>query len=208
MQPFPTPDLFWQPGETRLHVYALPGRGGQPALLELVDRAAAVCARFGETNVPVPEEWLHMTVRMISLDAREVGPGQRADLAESLVSTLSGLAPFTLRVKGLTVTNAGVIVAFDDDGPQGLWRRMSAGVREAIGGSCGADALHFEPGRPHVSLTYCSRATDSAPIQDALRAVPHQREPFTIDALHLVDVLQDANAHTYTWRHLVRIPLG
>ena len=212
MKPFPTPESFWLPGETRLHVYALPTRDEQPALLQLIDRAAEVCARFVDTNVPVREEWLHATVRMVSLDAREIEPERRTALVESLAASVADLSPLTLHVRELIATDAGVLVTFDDDegtaGADGAWHRMSVRVREAIGRSCGPEAVGFDPKPPHVSLTYCSRATDSAPIQEALLGVPHAREPFYVAALHLVDVLQDADAHTYTWRHLARIPLG
>ncbi|HEU5332294.1 MAG TPA: 2'-5' RNA ligase family protein [Actinocrinis sp.] len=213
MKPFPTPEHYLRPGETRLHIYALPTRDEQPALFRLIDRAGAVCARFGGTNVPVREEWLHATVRMVSLDARGIDSGQRAALVEALGAGLADLEPFTLHVSELTATDAGVMLGFDDDADAAAeagtaWHRMSVRVREAIGRSCGPGALGFEPGPPHVSLTYCSHETDSAPIQEALRAAPHAREPFHVDALHLVDVLQDADAHAYTWRHLARIPLG
>ena len=214
MKPFPGPESLWRPGETRLHVYALPTRAEQPSLLRLVDQAGAVCARFADTNVPVREEWLHATVRMVSLDAREIEPARRTFLAESLAASVADLSPFTLHVRDLVATDAGVMLAFDDNddaaggGPEGPWQRMSARVRDAIGRSCGPEALGFDPKPPHVSLTYCSRATDSAPIQEALLAVPHAGEPFRVSALHLVDVVQNADAHTYTWRHLARVQLG
>lgn len=209
MKPFPRPESSWRPGETRLHVYVLPTRAEQPSLLRLIDQAGEVCARFADTNVPVREEWLHATVRMVSLDAREIEPARRTSLAESLAASVADLSPFTLHVRDLVATDAGVMLAFDDAaGPDGPWQRMSVRVREAIGRSCGPGALGFDPKPPHVSLTYCSRATDSAPVQEALSAVPHAGEPFHVTALHLVDVIEDADAHTYTWRHLARVPLG
>lgn len=209
MKPFPRSESAWRPGETRLHVYALPVRAEQPALFRLIDRAGEVCARFADTNVPVREQWLHATVRMVSLDAREIDAGQRTALVESLAASAAELSPFTLHVRELVATDAGVLLAFDDAAESdGAWSRMSARVGAAIGRSCGAQALGFDPKPPHVSLTYCSHATDSAPIQEALLAVPHAREPFLVDALHLVDVTEDADEHTYTWRHLARVPLG
>lgn len=209
MKPFPRPESAWRPGETRLHVYALPTRAEQPALLQLIDRAGEVCARFGDTNVPVREEWLHATVRMVSLDAREIEPGQRTALVESLAASVADFSPFTLHVCEPVATDAGVMLAFDDAAESDdAWSHMSARVRSAIGRSCGAEALGFDPKPPHVSLTYCSHATDSAPIQDALLTVPHAREPFLVDALHLVDVVQNVDEHTYTWRHIARVPLG
>jgi hypothetical protein len=209
MRPFPPPNLVWPRGETRLHVYAVPDRAGNPALLDLIDRARPVCNEFADSNVLVEEEWLHATVQQIACDARTLGEHQRSLLAGELEQALRSLAPFTLNTAGFCVGTAGVLLDLDGDQIGEPWHMLSARVADAIGRICGPQALSFDPGPPHLSLTYCSRETDSGDLQGRLRRqVRPSRAPFTVREVQLLDVIQNADAHTYTWRHVARIPLG
>jgi 2'-5' RNA ligase superfamily protein len=209
MRPFPPPDEVWPAGETRLHVYAVPDRAANADLLNLVDRARPVCAQFADSNVPVDEEWLHTTVRQIVRDARGVGEHQRRLLAGELAQSVSGLAPFTLIVSGLSVGTGGVLLDLDDDGPGGPWRELSGRVTQAIARVCGPESVTYDPGAPHISVTYCRREIDSGELESALRQhVRPARASFVVREVHLVDVIQDADAHTYTWRNIARVPLG
>ena len=208
MKPFPPPELTWRPDESRLHVYALPRRAANEALMDVISRAQTIVGeRFRETNVPVLEEWLHATIRMIAVDAREIGASQRIDFAGALTARLSGLGPVTLTVADLVATDAGVALYFADDRPGGLWHELGMRVQSVVTAIFGQEAASFAPGPAHISLTYCARAIDSAPIHEALAGLRCEGVPFYFDGVELVDVIQDADAHTYSWRCVSRVPL-
>lgn len=206
MRPFPPQNEVWLTGETRLHVYAVPDRAANADLLNLVDRARLVCAEFADSNVLVDEEWLHATVRQIVRDARDVGEHQRWLLAGELQQSVSGLVPVMLTASGLSAGTGGVLLDLDGGEP---WHELSRRVTQAIARVCGPESITYDPGPPHISVTYCRREIDSGQLESALRQhVRPARAPFVVREVHLVDVIQDADTHTYTWRNIARVPLG
>jgi hypothetical protein len=76
---------------------------------------------------------------------------------------VSGLAPFTLTVSGVSVGTSGVLLDLDDDGPGKPWHELSQRVTQAIARVCGPESVTYDPGAPHISLTYCRliRGSDS-----------------------------------------------
>lgn len=209
MRPFPPPNEVWPTEETRLHVYVMPNRAANADLLDLVDQARSVCAQFADSNVFVDEQWLHATVRQIVRDARGVGEHQRYLLTGELTQSVSGLAPFMLAVSGLSAGSGGVLLDLDGHGPGQPWHELSGRVAQAIARVCGPGSVTYDPGPPHISLTYCRREIDSGRVESALRQhMRLVRASFVVREVHLVDVIQDVGAHTYTWRNIARIPLG
>jgi hypothetical protein len=213
MRPFPTPELTWRPGESFLHVYALPAVGRDAPLGDLISRARAVGAAGGGPLAPVPDRWLHATVQMITVPAAEISRSMRNRLTTVLAGHLSGLPPLDLIVGPPLCGTGGVILditALDATGhlTDAPWQQVRGRAETAIRQVLGGQALRYEPGPPHISLAYAAADTDSGPIQASLQRVRPGRAGWRMDALDLVDVTQDAAAHTYTWRPIARILLG
>jgi hypothetical protein len=213
MRPFPPPELVWAPGESYLHVYAVPATNWNIGLAELVSRARAVAAATCGALVPVADQWLHATVQMITVPAGRIdGPGREA-LAAALAVQLAGIPPMDLTVGPPLCGTGGVVLdAIAADGSDiagdGPWQALRDRTEHAIRQVIGNEGLNYDPGPPHVSVAYAARHADSGPVQSSLQRIRPGRARWRVDAVELLDVVQDAHAHTYTWRPLARIPFG
>jgi len=148
---------------------------------------------------------------MLSLPAAHLPDGGVERLAAALRGALADLAPFTLTAGSPLAGTGSVELDLDGDLPGQSWARLSERVGDAIGEVFGPAALQYRPPPPHLTVAYCARATDSGRIQSALRRrVRPSHAPMTVDAVHLLDVHQDAHQHTYTWptQTAIRIPLA
>jgi hypothetical protein len=212
VRPFPPPELTWQPGESFLHVYALPDVSTCPELAGLISRARAVAEAQGGFLVPVPDQWLHATVQMITVPAASIGPPVLAALRDALGAELAGLSPIELAVGPALCGNGGVVLDITGNrvgGPSdGPWQRLRGRVEAAIMRVVGEGALGYEPGPPHISVAYAAAEADSGPIQASLQQIRPGRATWQVTGVELVDVCQDAAGHRYTWRDVARIKLG
>jgi hypothetical protein len=213
VRPFPPPELTWRPCESFLHVYALPDTARNPALAELAGRVRAVVAACGGAVMPVPDQWLHATIQMVTVPAAQLPRPLRGALARELAARLAGIPPLDLLAGPPLAGDGGVVLdvtAMDGTGnmTDAPWRLLRERVETAIGIAVGAQALRYEPGPPHISIGYAAAEADSGPVQAGLQRIRPGRARWRLDAVELVDVSQDAVAHCYTWRRVARIPLG
>lgn len=213
MRPFPPPELMWAPGESYLHVYALPAADRSIALSELVSQTRAVAAATCGALVPVPDQWLHATVQMITVPAARIDRPCREALAAALAVHLADVPPMDLTVGPPLCGTGGVVldataVEGADGASDGPWRALRDRTEDAIRQVIGSHGLTYDPGPPHMSVAYAARHADSGPVQSSLQRIRPGRARWRVGAVELLDVVQDARAHTYTWRPLTRIPLG
>ncbi|HEV2637264.1 MAG TPA: 2'-5' RNA ligase family protein [Actinocrinis sp.] len=215
MEPFLPPTMVWPPGETRWHCYALPDRIRDPALADLIDRTrAAALAAAADALAPVEDQWAHATVHMISRPAAELAPGAVQALASTLTRSLAGLPAFRLPAGSASAGTGSVLLGLNEDVPGRPWNTLSGLVDQAIGAHFGPRAQQYRPPPPHLSMAYCAKPTDTAAIESSLQTVRAAQQPtkawMTINEVYLVDVHQDAIAHTYTWNKetAIRIPLA
>ncbi|SDT74538.1 hypothetical protein SAMN04489716_7013 [Actinoplanes derwentensis] len=115
----------------------------------------------------------------------------------------------TLTAGPALAATTAVMLDIDGDQPGQLWTTLTTSVRQAITDVLGSKAVANPPGPPHITLAYGIGDTDSGPIQGALRhrARP-ARAPLTIDAVYLVDVIQDPQQAVYHWSTVTSFLLG
>jgi hypothetical protein len=210
MEPFPTPELVWEPAETRWHVYVLP-HADDGDLARLLERTAEVAVEVaGESLVPVGA-FAHATVHMISQPSAGLPDGSVTAFAKELHAALAEFAPFSVTAGGPCAGTGSVTLDVDGDLLGGPWAELTERVGGAIKSRFGSDALRYQVPPPHISVAYCAESTDSGRLQSALRRrVRPSRAEMRVQEVWLLDVRQDAHAHTYTWpeRTAVKIPLG
>lgn len=190
--------------EPRWQVYALP----TAEVRALAATYRPVLDRFDELS-PVADTDLHMTVQPLPGSSSDYPAARLNSVHTALRAALATVAPVTVTAGPALCSSAGVVadVDADDDHPlAALFTRVHRTVRAAAG----------EPppsGWPgHVSLAYARGDRDSGDIQSPLRRTRTApiRATWTIDRLHLVEVHQDSERHTYSWptRTALEIPLG
>lgn len=219
MEPFPPPHMVWAPGETRWHCYALPDYARDASLGELIGRSRAAALEVaGDALAAVEDEWVHATVSMISVPAAELESGVVEALARGLGRVLADVPGFRLPARWPWAADGSVLMGLAEEEVAGRpWDVLSGLVMRAIDEQFGSRAMQYVPPPPHVTLAYCAKATEGAAIEAALREVNQatqvqqvQQAYMSIGEVYLVDVRQDAVAHTYTWNKetVIRIPLG
>ena len=208
MDRFITAERIW-PEASRWHVYVLPDLGTDTAFRRLVERSHTVLARHPALAV-VPDAWLHATVQMVTGRAgADVTEAQRAALVAGLHEQAGGLAPFTATGGSVQANQTGVVVDLDLDLPGEPFAVLGERVRTAIRGVFGDEGVRYDPGTPHITLAYATGPADSGVMQSALRrTVRPSRAPLTVDAVWLLDVVQDPDRSQYRWHEpIARIPL-
>ena len=214
MRPFPGPNDIWPDGPHRWHLYALPAPG-QPALARLIEKTrtvtlAALGEDFADALALVKPPFVHATCQMISLPADAVEPETLGRFTADLRERLAAQPSFTLQARRPQAGSGGVEIDLYDPNPLTPWKVLSETAREAIATWFGPEALGYDPPPPHLSIAYCIRALDSGIVQPRLRHLVRLADAtFHIDALHLLRVRQDGQAHTYEWAQVdaVRLPL-
>jgi hypothetical protein len=205
---FVTAERIW-PEATRWHVYVLPDLDTDAALRRLVEQSRTVIGQHAALSV-VPDAWLHATVQMVTGRAgADVTEMQQAALVAGLHEHVGILAPFTATGGSVQANRSGVVVDLDLDLPGEPFAVLGERVRAAIRGVFGDEGLRYDPGTPHITLAYATGHEDSGIVQSRLRrTVRPSRAPLTIDAVWLLDVIQDADRSQYRWHPpIARIPL-
>ncbi|HEV2637239.1 MAG TPA: 2'-5' RNA ligase family protein [Actinocrinis sp.] len=210
MEPFPTADLAWEPGETRWHVYVLPEPDNQ-ALAELIVATRTVSLKVaGDRLVPVGD-FAHATVHMVSIPAHQLAPGSVEQLAGALRAAVADLVPFQVTVGDASAGTGSVCLNMDQDQPGQPWAVLTERIAQVIADQFGPRAQQYHPPKPHIAVLYCAEAADSGQIQSALRReISPSRALMRVDCVWLLDVRQSVPDHTYTWPDTtaVRIDLG
>lgn len=194
----------WPDGWTKLHVYLTD-------LEEVKTLADSYRPVIDEApgDVPVPHEWLHATVASAECDAAAVSEQTRSRLVERLRRRVGELAAFDLTVgPALASMSAIMLDTFPDRDFQRLVSTCVEVIDEVVDGGVGRPC----GGPGHVSLSYRSDAAgdDDARghVQNHLRDIRPGRTNITVNGVELVRVFQSADASSYTWETVARIPLG
>jgi hypothetical protein len=220
MRPFPTPEKVWPPlvvqggtaePQRRWEVYVRPDPDDE-RLMAFIRRCREIGMQVGgDALAPVSDAFLHATLLQVSVPSIEVGEAQRVSLVEQLRVEAAEVEPFAVTVGGPSAGESSVMLNLDQDLPGEPWAELSERVTAVVGRVVGDRALAAAPPPPHLTCAYGARQVDSGPIQSALRRrLRPQFVTTVIDAVWLLEVRQDAAAHTYTWDEAtaIRIPLG
>lgn len=209
MKPFLTGGRLWPPGWTRLHVYLLPDLARDRDLARLVHGCRAAMAPF-PFLAPVPDPWLHVTVQpVMGVPAAEIGPAERAKLADRLTEALADVPAFTLTAGSPLASVTVVLADLDGDLPGQHLHTVHARCREAVAAVLGSEAVAYEAMPGHLTLAYATGTGDSGRVQAALRQqVRPSHATLTVGAVHLLDVTQDLRTASYHWTPVARIPLA
>jgi hypothetical protein len=159
----------------------------------------------------VADEWLHATVHAIDDRAGDqIDRKQQADFIADLQLRLQRLAPFRMTAGSVQANTSGVLIDLDTDQPGEPFAVLSHEVRTATAQVFGQDAIRRRAGPPHLSLGYATGPADSGVVQSRLRYVVRpSHAPMTVDAVYLVDVVQDVERSQYRWvPPIARIGLG
>jgi 2'-5' RNA ligase superfamily len=192
----------WPDGLTVLHVYALGDVARSPGLAALM--ASCRRATAAEPLAHVGDDWLHVTLCQVTVQAPAIGAGRRATLAAAIGHAVAAVTPFTVTVTEPVRVPTGVICGIAD-GPLGRVREL---VSEAARSVLGQAAIAGDSGVLHMSESYAYADADDARVDEELRAVRPRRATVPVDAVHLVDVSADQATKAISWVTLARIPLG
>jgi hypothetical protein len=200
----PSSGQRWPDGWTKLHVYLTDldqVKAVAESYREVIDRASG--------DRPVPHEWLHATVASVECDAATIDGSTLATLIERLRANVARVKAFPLTI-GPALAATGAIML--DTFPDTEFGRLKDACVEAINATVPGGVGRPGGGPGHVSLSY--RADDvgvdrqRGAIQNKLRDVRPGRTEITVTGVDLVEVRQSADASTYTWDYIARIPLG
>lgn len=214
MKPFPPPELVWplDPGTgaptTKWHVYVLPDLAVDTELAELIETAQQVVDKAAPGFVtPVETPWLHATVHMIDRAASGLGDRTINVFAADLARELARFPPFTVTARMPVAGMGGVILDLDGDRPGEPWQQLTDLTGTVIRRNFGETSVRAGTQAPHISLDYCAREIDSGIIQGALRHARISTAPITVSAVHILEVVQHAAEHRYTWHTENAIPI-
>lgn len=194
----------WPEGWTKLHVY-----------LTDLDQVKAVAESYRDVidaadgDRPVPHEWLHATVASVECDAAGIDADTTSRLIARLREAVAAIPAFPLTIgPALASTGAIMLDTFPDTQFERLKRACVTAIDDIVDGGFARPG----GGPGHVSLSYRSDEVgvdrQRGAIQNRLRDVRPGRTEITVTGVDLVRVIQSADASTYTWEHLARIPLG
>ncbi|MBR7825835.1 2'-5' RNA ligase family protein [Actinospica sp. MGRD01-02] len=192
MIPFPAADQVWPEGSVRWRICLLPRPQRDPGLQPLLDRARKALAPFPLAEVADDD----LNIGICPLERPDV-PARRMlrEIAAVLAEQLAGLAPFAMPV-GPAHSGTGS-VAFELE-PHPRWLELTERLRAGLGAVLDADGLGPMQKRPHLTVAHGAGHCASAEIEAVLRAAAAgERAEVLIDAVHLVQVRQNAPLHGY-----------
>lgn len=204
MIPFPTADAVWPEGSVRWRMCLRPRLQREPGLQRLLDRARKALAPFPLAEVSEAD----LNIGICPLERPEV-PGRRLlrDLAASLTEHLADLPPFGVTIGAAHVGVGSVLLQL---GIPPQWSELTGRVGAGLAAVLGPQALGPAHERPHLTIAYGAGHCDCAEVAAALEAaLARERAEVLIDAVHLVQVQQNAPAHGYRLAPpTVSVPLG
>ena len=180
------------------HLYALPDLTlpENRRFTDLAQRHRDILAeRFAHVVVPVAPQWLHATVAMVTTpQVPDLSPATLDRLFEELSSALRPLEPITVwAAPHVGRTGPGLDLAPDEG-----FAELAAATNTVLDRVLDQRSPYHPPA-PHITTGYCHQDGDSGPVASALRASRPTRAPLTFEQVCLIQVAQDARAHTYTW---------
>ncbi|MGW0392881.1 2'-5' RNA ligase family protein [Streptomyces sp. NPDC003042] len=152
--------------------------------------------------------WLHIPLvdQITDRVGAENTPAERDALVAEVGKRLGDVEPFDIVIGSVESHATGVIA---DVHPAEPLNDLHTTVRAAIQTVRVPNATGYHTKVPHLTLGHAGEECDSDQVQRKLRnGVRPGHAPMRVDAVHLVDVTEDAQAKTITWDHVATIPLG
>lgn len=207
MEPFPTPDSVWPAGQPRWRICVLPDAARDSALYSLIDQARKILAE--DPLAEVADADLH--VALCPVPMLEQGPDEQLtrELSIELATRLAMLSPFVLTAGPASTETGSVLLDLDGDQLGEPWDELCGRVIDALARVFGEDTLGPTATPAHLTIGYGAGHCDSGALQHRLRTgLRPGRAPLIVDAIHLVEVCQDAPGHRYVLgRTALRVPL-
>lgn len=203
MIPFPNADQAWPEGSVRWRLCLLPSLRRDPGLQHLLDGARKALAPFPLAEVADDD----LNTGICPLERPEV-PARRLlrEIAAALAEHLADLPPFAMPVGAAHAGTGSVVFEFT---VHPGWLELTGRVGGSLGAVLDVDALGPMQERPHLTIAYGAGHCASAEIEAALAAVvAGERAEVLVDAVHLVQVQQNAPAHCYRITPTLAVPLG
>ncbi|MFJ1757253.1 2'-5' RNA ligase family protein [Kitasatospora sp. NPDC088134] len=196
-------------GARALHVYAVPDLSVDRDLAALV--AGCREAMAGHPILPAPDEFLHLTLDMVSARYSDlIGAADRARLTAALQARLAHTDAFTVTLGSPLAGRAGALLDIHPDTDVDALHHR---IRETVDAVVPSDLHHLVP-PVHMSLGYSYDSGDSDRLQSALRRVRPGHATMTVTGVQLVDVLfrqvpapGGRRAWELSWNTLATIPL-
>lgn len=197
---------FWDAAATPFYVFVLrPPSALAHRVVEI--EQPLIAAGIGHC---IPRDFLHVTVQSLG----NIGDGELTeqivdDCADAVATTLAGMPPFAVRLRGAGSFGPAAFVAVHEDDARMPLQRMQRAVVETLVATDRVPVRH--PDRayvPHLSICYYDRAY---PAGDVIGALEPQRHTdigvMIVGAIEVVRVV--GNGEPYPPMEMVRrIPLG
>jgi len=195
-------DTLWPQGWTKLRVYFTP----RPAEIQLLADAYRPVLAQCDFVAPIRTEQLHEAVAVLQDRPASAVTAQEFTRLESLLrQRLADLPAFTVTAGGALAGRHGVML---DLTPDAAFTELQRRARSAVVDVFGAEAAAYEGGRPHIALAYGRGPGDSGALQGRLRNATDLRARLTVDAVRIVEAVQDPPRDEIRWEERAFVPLG
>jgi hypothetical protein len=203
MIPFPTADAVWPQGAVRWRMCILPNPARDHGLQQLLDHARKATAPFPLAEVADAD----LDIGICPLERPGVpGRQQLREVAAVLAEHLADLPLFALTAARVHVGVGSVLFEL---GPHRLWSELTGRIAAGVGVVLGPQAVGPPQTRPHLTIAYGAGHCASIEIAAALEAaLAREYAEVLIDAVHLVQVRQNAPAHGYRLTPTLTVQLG
>lgn len=154
---------------------------------------------------PVPIEGLHLTIQGIGF-TDEVEEEDLAGILEASRRRLAQIQPFALTIGPAGADEQGVPLAVR---PRATMVEVRGALRAAIADTWGQENVPeaSDGFQPHVTLFYCNRVADPAPLREDLRELLGTPPVATlVQEISLIKLNRDQKV--YVWETLVSASLG
>lgn len=153
----------------------------------------------------VPLAGLHLTVQGVGF-TDEVPRTELDAVVSAAGEALAAIPGFTLALGPADADEQGVPLAVRPFAPITAVRHALRGAIGAVRGPAAvpdpADGFH-----PHVTVFYCHRRADPAPLRERLREL-RGTPPVPVDVTHLSLIALNRDRAVYTWETVASVPLG
>lgn len=204
MKPYFQGEKLWPAGHRELQLYLTPDLTRDEDLANLILGCRDVLTQFPATDIPLPDECLHVTVQPIRTTPASTTANRDA-LVTELAPVLARLPAFTMLMGSPMAYFGGVVLDCHDDEP---FNTMIDIVRPRIAAICGSGAVTHEARPAHMSLAYARSVQESDPVQRKLRRVRPSHAPLTVDAVQLVETEQVPEHGLFRSKVLHAFPLA
>ncbi|WP_433531329.1 2'-5' RNA ligase family protein [Micromonospora sp. CA-263727] len=187
-----------------LHIYLVP----PPSVGVMASAFQDLLAARGVPHLSrQPVQWLHATVARFNRCLADLTGADVAALCEALRLSITEVPAFRWQIGPALASLHSITL---DAAPDQPWRDLREVVRATAVEVLGEDVVAplTGPGRPHVTVSFCTGPVAIEPHLGALAHVRAGRAQWQVSTAHLVAVHQHADAGTYSWESIASFPLG